>query len=187
VECYGDIAFVVTAHGQERSGTLRRVLYAHETEINLISICQFTALGTNANLKHFSGKNCGFTRDNEFEETDRSIGFFLYKIDIKAIVAPSPLKEEHVLVAKQSAASLLTWHRLSHVNCKTIQEMKLISCVVALSPAQKPTQNNRSWPAHRGRLWWSDTSAFLSNAPNYLAIKDKASNPQTFLSQEQGR
>jgi hypothetical protein len=127
VECYGDIDFVATVHGKERSGTLRRVLYATQTGINLISIGQVTALGTNVN---FSGENCEFVRDNVVEATGRRIGFSLYKIDIKAVVAPSPPKEERVLVAKQSAASLMTWHhRLSHVNCKTIKKMESTNAV----------------------------------------------------------
>lgn len=103
VEAYGDIIFEAMVNGQKRVGIFKRVLYAPDTGINLISIGQVTALGTNVN---FSGENCEFVKKNEVEATGRRIGNTLYQLDIRAIIE-SP-KTEHAFLAKQSAASLMT-------------------------------------------------------------------------------
>jgi hypothetical protein len=194
VEAYGDIIFEATVNGQKRIGISQRVLYAPDTGINLISIGQITALGTNVN---FSGENCEFVKKNEVEATGRRIGNTLYQFDIKAIIE-SP-KKEHAFLVKQSAASLMTWHlRLSHVNCRTIQRMEETNAVEGMKitshklPAicegciygkicrrsfQCSTEP-KTWEV--GELIVSDIGGpmqqkSLSGALYYVAMKDKAS------------
>ena len=200
VQCYGDIDFEATVHNQKRVGTLKRVLYAPETGVNLISIGQITALGTDV---FFSGEKCEFVRNKEVEATGRRIGFSLYKIDMKAIAPFSSPKEERALVAKQpavSSAPLMTWHhRLSHVNCKTIQKMESSNAVDGMIITDNKIDPicegcifgkmcRRSFPCSStdpntqevGQLIVSDVGGpmqekSLSGALYYLAIKDKAS------------
>lgn len=195
VEAYGDIVYEATVNGQKRVGILRRVLYAPNTGINLISIGQITALGVSVN---FSGSKCEFVRNNKVEVTGRRTGSTLYKLDIKAIVE-SP-QQECVLIAEQSAASLITWHRrLSHVNCKTIEQMEASNAVEGMKITNRnlpavcegciygkmcrrsfKCSNKEPKPLEIVQLIVSDVGGpmqekSLSGALYYLAIKDKAS------------
>jgi hypothetical protein len=83
VEAYGDIIFEATVNGQLRVRIFKRVLYAPDTGINLISVGQVTALGTNVN---FYGENCEFVKKNGVEANGRRNGNSLYQLDIKAII-----------------------------------------------------------------------------------------------------
>ncbi|XP_045034632.1 uncharacterized protein LOC123475695 [Daphnia magna] len=195
VEAYRDIVYEATVNGQKRVGILRRVLYAPNTGINLISIGQITALGVSVN---FSGSKCEFVRNNKVEVTGRRTGSTLYKLDIKAIVE-SP-QQECVLIAEQSAASLITWHRrLSHVNCKTIEQMEASNAVEGMKITNRnlpavcegciygkmcrrsfKCSNKEPKPLEIVQLIVSDVGGpmqekSLSGALYYLAIKDKAS------------
>jgi hypothetical protein len=195
VEAYGDIVYEATVNGQKRVDILRLVLYAPNTGINLVSVGQITALGISVN---FSGTIFEFVRNNKVEVTGRRTGSTLYRLDIKALVERP--QQERVLVAKQSAASLMTWHRrLSHVNCKTIQQMEASNAVegVKITDRKLPAicegciygkmcrrsfkcSNKDPKALEIGQLIISDVGGpmqekSLSGALYYLAIKDKAS------------
>jgi hypothetical protein len=195
VESYGDIVYEATVNGQKHVGILRRVLYAPNTGINLVSVGQITALGISVNL---SGAKCKLVRNNNVEVTGHRTGSTLYKIDIKVIV--KQLQQECVIIAKQSAASLMIWHRrLSHVNCKTIQQMEASNAVEGMKITDRnlpavcegciygkmcrrsfKCSNKDPKALEIGQLIVSDVGGpkqdkSLSGALYYLEIKDKAS------------
>ncbi len=119
VHAYGDVIFEALVNGKKRIGSLKKVLYAPDAGINLISIGAVTALGTEV---IFSGEKVIFKKNNVIEVTGFRAGKTLYKLDIKAIV--ESIQEERSMVVKQSGASLFSWHlRMGHVNCTTIQRM----------------------------------------------------------------
>ena len=130
--------------------------------------------------------------------TGQRTGSTLYRLDIKALVERP--QQERVLVAKQSAASLMTWHRrLSHVNCKTIQQMEASNAVEGMKITDRKLPAicegciygkmcRRSFKCSKkdpkaleiGQLIVSDVGGpmqekSLSGALYYLSIKDKAS------------
>jgi hypothetical protein len=59
---HGYIVYEATVSGQKRVGILRRVLFAPNTGINLVSVGQIASLGIKLN---FSGAKFGFVRNKK--------------------------------------------------------------------------------------------------------------------------
>ncbi|EFX67645.1 hypothetical protein DAPPUDRAFT_115269 [Daphnia pulex] len=76
-EAYGDIVYEAKINGQKQVGIFRRVLYALNTGINLISVGQITALCISVNL---SGEKCELERNNNVELTGHRTGSTLFEI-----------------------------------------------------------------------------------------------------------
>ena len=128
VHGYGNIVFITTVNGVQRTATIEKVLYVPGLGTNLLSIAAITDAGVNV---QFIRSQVFFTLNKTVLMEGERIGRKLYHLAIVPI-APSS-KEEVALFVAPAPPSIEIWHqRFAHASYKTISKMHTSNLVEGL-------------------------------------------------------